>query len=492
MSDSVLNSASAMRISSKINELRQNRQSLDRHLNLSQERRELETAFTEFYARQGVQDVTQEMIQQAIESYKENRFTFPGWSGSSLGRMVAGSYIWFQPRTLPVVVFAAVLAAGSYGTFKTVDYTSQQMHQSALNTARTTVIGRVGDFKISMNKLETQINDNTAWIAKQQAGKGRSLSTVAVNGLIDDITRSNAELSQMRDDLSSWGKTNVEVPDAQLNEDPASVLSKFESTVYPHIETVGLRLKNLRDSITDKRARVERLTQIDTELQRKKTQLPTSYSTEVALKIVSVERLLAEGNDLEAKSALDELSKAVVRSAAVGVLTQSIQTLEARLASNFKDDEGRKRFADLVAQAKAQAARGDQAAYQATAQAIESMALYVSTSLHYQFVNRSGVQTGFARTNDSTGNKRWYLVVEAVDATGSPYKMDIYNSETRQTDKVTLWGQEVPKSVFDKVRDDKKSDGILDDADLGDKAAGNYTVDYRKSVLKTQVTRWSN
>jgi len=39
MSDSVLNSASAMRISSKIDELRQNRQSLDRHLNLMQERR---------------------------------------------------------------------------------------------------------------------------------------------------------------------------------------------------------------------------------------------------------------------------------------------------------------------------------------------------------------------------------------------------------------------------------------------------------------------
>lgn len=492
MSDSVLNSASAMRISSKIDELRQNRQTLDRHLNLMQERKELETAFTEFYARQGVQDVTQEMIQQAIETYKQNRFTFPGWSGSSLGRMIAGSYIWFQPRTLPVSAIAAALVIAIYAGGVGIEYANKAHSESLLTAARTKVSEDVGNFKTSLDKLSSQVADNSAWLAKQQGIKGRSLSNVAVNGLISDISRSNEELLQMRDDLDSWGKTNVLVSEKVLSADPKSALAKFETTVYPHIESVGSRLKILRDTIADKRSRVERLTRIDLELQQKKAQLPASYSTDVALKIVSVERLLAEGNDLEANTALDDLGKAVARSAAVGVLTQSIQTLESRLASTFKDDDGRKRFADLVAQAKAQADSGDQKAYQTTAQAIESLAQYVSTSLHYQFVNRNGVQTGFARTNDSTGNKRWYLVVEAVDAAGSPYKMDIYNSETRQYDKVTLWGQEVPMAVFEKVRDDKKSDGILDDTDLGDKAAGKYTVDYRKSVLKTQVTRWSN
>lgn len=492
MSDSVLNSASAMRISSKIDELRQNRQSLDRHLNLPQERRELETAFTEFYARQGVHDVTQEMIQQAIETYKQNRFTFPGWSGSSIGRAIAGAYIWFQPRTLTVGACAAALAATVYLGDMGVDYVSKSRIEGQLTAARAEVTKDIGNFKTSLDKLNKQVAENSSWLIKQQAIKGRSLSTVAVNGLVADISRSNDELLQMRDDLDTWGKINVLVPEKVLSEDPRSALAQFETTVYPHIESVGSRLNILRDGISDKRTRVERLTRIDSELQQKKNQLSSGYSTDVALKIVSVERLLAEGNDLEANAALDDLTKVIARSAAVGVLSQSIQTLESRLAPNFKDDEGRKRFSDLVTQAKAQAERGDQRAYQATAQAIESLAHFVSTKLHYQFVNRQGVQTGFARTNDASGNKRWYLVVEAVDAAGSPYKMDVYNSETRKTDKVTLWGQEVPKSVFEQVRDDKKSDGILDDTDLGDKAAGNYTVDYRKSVLKTQVTRWSN
>ena len=488
----VLGTASAMRVGSVINELRQTRQSLDRHLNLSQEKRDLEVAFTEFYARQGIHDVSPEMIQQAIETYKQDRFTFPGWSGSGLGRAMAGFYVWFQPRTFRVSGTAAAIFLSIYLAALGFDYVGSAMQANANKAARAEIAQDIENFKGSLAKLSSQVDDNDQWVKAQLLDKTRTVSNIAANGLIADVGRSNDEMRQMRNDLADWGKLNVVVSEKAIEEDPQSTLAQFKNDVYPHIATVGGRLNTVRDSVADKRVRVERLTDIDASLQAKKAeQLPT-HLPDVALKLVSVERLLAEGNDLEAKAAFDDLSKAVVRAAAVGVLNQSIQTLETRLSPTFQDDEGRKRFADLVAQAKAQASRGDQQGYRSTAQAIEKLALYVSTSLHFQFVNRNGVQTGFARTNDGTGNKRWYLVVEAVDATGSPFKMDIYNSETRVTDAVELWGQEVPQKVFEGVRDDKKSDGILDDSDLGDKPAGHYTVDYRKPVLKTQVTRWSN
>lgn len=492
MAETLIGTASGMKILSQIGELRQARHTIDRHLNLAQEKRELEVAFKEYFARQGVQDVSPEMIQQAIESYKQNRFTLPAWSGSSAGKALAKAYVWFQPLTLRVSIIAASTALAATLAVSGYDHLQQGRHARVLENARIELLQDVNDFNQSLDKLAGQVTANSKWLAAQAAVKTRTVSSPAVSGLLEDIARSNEELKQTSDDLIGWGKSNVVVDQKGLEQDPLGTLQHFREQAIPHIESVSARLDTVRSIIADKRQRVEQLTAIDTELQSKKAALAANLSSEVSLKIVNVERLLAEGNDLEAKKALADLNAAMVRSVAVGVLTRSVAQMEANYQGLFQDAEGRARFAQLLSQAKTQASQGDQQAFARTASAIDALARYVGTALHFQFVNRNGVQTGFARTNDSTGNKRWYLVVEAVDAAGSPYKMDIYNAETRQTDTVTFWGQEVPKQVFDAVRDDKKSDGILDDTDLGNKPAGHWTVDYHKSVLKTQVTRWSN
>ncbi len=57
----------------------------------------------------------------------------------------------------------------------------------------------------------------------------------------------------------------------------------------------------------------------------------------------------------------------------------------------------------------------------------------------------------------------YYIVVEARAADGRKLPMDITNRETDETEHVVEWGELVPSNVFERIRQDKQSDGVLDE-----------------------------
>jgi hypothetical protein len=46
------------------------------------------------------------------------------------------------------------------------------------------------------------------------------------------------------------------------------------------------------------------------------------------------------------------------------------------------------------------------------------------------------------------------------------------NSETGQTSSVTTWAEQIPKEVFDRLANDKRSDGILNETRYAEKTRG--------------------
>lgn len=108
-----------------------------------------------------------------------------------------------------------------------------------------------------------------------------------------------------------------------------------------------------------------------------------------------------------------------------------------------------------------------------------------------RIVSRPGIPTGVTRipdVNQDTSN--YYLVVEAIGPDGAALERSIISEEDGKIKTVTQWAQRVPKATFDKVRDDKAADGIVQKSLLGMKSRGQREIDWTSAVEEGAITSW--
>ena len=86
--------------------------------------------------------------------------------------------------------------------------------------------------------------------------------------------------------------------------------------------------------------------------------------------------------------------------------------------------------------------------------------------------------------------KNYYLIVEAIDASGKSLTLEIENEENGKREKVSRWGVRVPRSVYEAVRADKMEDGIVDKRIVGTKERGELEIRYKVPVVGGTITRW--
>ena len=87
------------------------------------------------------------------------------------------------------------------------------------------------------------------------------------------------------------------------------------------------------------------------------------------------------------------------------------------------------------------------------------------------------------------GVRNYYLRVQAVGADGQQVPVTIREEEQGRTERVTEWGERVPKEVYDRVAADRQDNGIIDDDDFGFKRRGFLTAERNYENLG-QITRW--
>ena len=106
---------------------------------------------------------------------------------------------------------------------------------------------------------------------------------------------------------------------------------------------------------------------------------------------------------------------------------------------------------------------------------------------------KSGIDT-YQENGDQSG---YYLIVQARDANGNPLKQRIKNIETDSYHTVETWAEKVPKSVYDRLAQDKTEDGILNETVFATKKRGEMEVEMvmpgdSNSPIKRigQITEW--
>ena len=130
-----------------------------------------------------------------------------------------------------------------------------------------------------------------------------------------------------------------------------------------------------------------------------------------------------------------------------------------------------------------------------TVHKLEDLAGVLNEEYALVIVSRRGEKSGMDRYyTDKSGKKSsgFYLIVEAINLDGNAILMNITNEEDGKSERVTKWGERVPKEVYEKVGRDKKDDGIIQDKTVGNKERGYLAPKYENRFLiqNGRITHW--
>ncbi len=109
-------------------------------------------------------------------------------------------------------------------------------------------------------------------------------------------------------------------------------------------------------------------------------------------------------------------------------------------------------------------------------------------------------KSGIDRYFEDDQGKRiagYYVIVEARTAAGRVLTRTIRNAEEDELNEVTRWAERVPKEVYDRIKADKKVDGILNETLFAVKQRGYQNeeiklvgVDNQPLSRLGQITKW--
>ena len=127
---------------------------------------------------------------------------------------------------------------------------------------------------------------------------------------------------------------------------------------------------------------------------------------------------------------------------------------------------------------------------------LDSLLVFARQALELRVVDRYGIKSGVERCydqalcnqgGDSLQGKSWYLVVEAVDAAGNPISVPVTSSETGESRWASYFGVRVSQAEYLKVKEDKLSDGHIDDLAMGSKPANMLSLKFNQRVAKPDM-----
>jgi Family of unknown function (DUF6384) len=203
---------------------------------------------------------------------------------------------------------------------------------------------------------------------------------------------------------------------------------------------------------------------------------------------------LDAGNQAAFHRALAQRSDVLKNGRQLQSLTRELDSLKATLDQKITDPEALQHARDLAEKASGEIVGGGLDSARNTMEQLRSYIDFVRSAFVLRIVSRSGVKSGIDRYYTDSAGRRvagYYVIVEAVDAGGRSIKQPIRNEENGSVQQVSIWGERVPKAVYEKIKADKLDNGRIDNDIVGTKKAGTAKVDYTMiPTSEGRITRW--
>lgn len=121
---------------------------------------------------------------------------------------------------------------------------------------------------------------------------------------------------------------------------------------------------------------------------------------------------------------------------------------------------------------------------------LKAQNVWLKTDMTLRVVNSPTEKSGVWRTMPNTSIKNYYLVVQAVNALGQPIPAPVVNEETQKNAVADLFAVRVSEEQYEKIKQDKIEDGIVDNVVLGQKKSGSFDIQYAMDVSGGMITEW--
>ncbi|MGA8135514.1 MAG: DUF6384 family protein [Pseudomonas gingeri] len=209
-----------------------------------------------------------------------------------------------------------------------------------------------------------------------------------------------------------------------------------------------------------------------------------SYKEDSKLAYAAVKRLKKDSADMKAlTSQLDALS---AQTDAIRPSLTQLQDAQEQVRKMGLSKADAEQFQPLFAKVD-QAVKGmDTTAAEQGLKEIEQLRAVAEAPLTLEVVSRAGEKSMVERNFDPTGGKSWYLLAEALDASGNVIPLPITSVETGERRYASIFGVRVNQATYQAAKNDKLADGLVDDRLMGKKAANSLSFAFVKGPVKTK------
>ena len=172
-------------------------------------------------------------------------------------------------------------------------------------------------------------------------------------------------------------------------------------------------------------------------------------------------------------------------------IPRSLETSRDEAISVAKTADIQQRINALYNDGLAAAKAGDGDEAKRIDQALTTLSTDLNQAYTLRIVSRPDEMSGAWRYSaDNTDIKNYYLIVEGLDASGKPAKVNITSEEDQTSKRTTIWGVRVPEDVFNRVAADKKDDQIIQNAVIGSKKRGYLQPEYTIETSGGLILEW--
>jgi hypothetical protein len=207
----------------------------------------------------------------------------------------------------------------------------------------------------------------------------------------------------------------------------------------------------------------------------------------------SVQQRLAEQKGMidRAQGDLQNAQAAIQSIRSLETTFKDLESIRAEALKAAREPAAANKVAALYNNGIAAIQTGDLETARTARQALQYTRDMLAQEYTLQIVSRPGTQSGVWRYPvDSRTARNYYLVVEAVTPSGQRLKLPITSEEDGKVRSVSVWGLRVDPQVYERVRQDKMDDGIVNNKNVGSKKRGYLTPDYTVTTTGGAITEW--
>jgi len=177
--------------------------------------------------------------------------------------------------------------------------------------------------------------------------------------------------------------------------------------------------------------------------------------------------------------------------AVVAQMPKTLHQLYTQITTLSKEEAAQKEANLLVAEAKEALQNGDIALAKTKQKRLEELLERLRSHYTIRVVQGAKKRSGIWRIppHNPVG-RNYYLIVEAVDEHGNVIKVPIHNEENDAIERVSEWGVHVDRETYERIKQDKLDDGIIEHRTVGKKERGRLTAQYSVPSHGGTITKW--